>query len=276
MTSKAHTAPQPSRRRSPKAKESTSRSRWDITPPSPHKPPQRVQRQMQVEAGIWPSGKKTLQRPMRNATHTHTGKQHSRRRSPKGKKTQVAVTWTSSPPIPPKPPQRVQRQMQVEAGMCRKSRGGQNTAIADTKCDTDRKTPKTKMRNGQLSINLDSAARRLLHFLARELLENTAKTEEKRNLKVNFGRAKCQNSSFSTCQPRNRQNLRGGRRTCCQQQQQQQQQLLLHHHHHHRYHHHHQYNTTTSPTTTTTTTTATTTTTTTTTNPAVLLGLFGG
>ena len=63
---------------------------------------------------------------------------------------------------------------------------------------------------------LYSAARRLLHFL----LENTAKTDAKTKRKFNFGRAKCQNSSFSTCQQRNRTTPRGGRRTCCQQQQQ--------------------------------------------------------
>ena len=56
------------------------------------------------------------------------------------------------------------------------------------------------------------------------LLKNTANTDENRNLKINFGRGKCQNSSLSTCQPGNRHTPRGGRRTCCQQQQQQQQQ----------------------------------------------------
>ena len=43
-----HTAPQPSRRRSPKEKENTSRSRMDVItpppPPSPPKPPHRVQK----------------------------------------------------------------------------------------------------------------------------------------------------------------------------------------------------------------------------------------
>ena len=38
-------------------------------------------------------------------------------------------------------PHRLERQMQVEAGMCRKSRDGQNTAKTDAKCDTHRKTP---------------------------------------------------------------------------------------------------------------------------------------
>ena len=123
------------------------------------------------------------------------------------------------PHPPPKPPHRVERQMQVEAGMCRKSRDGQNTAKTDAKCDTHRKTPKKTMRNGELSMFLDSAARRLWHFL----LENTANTDAKTKPKFSFGRAKCQNSSFSTCQQRNRHTPRGGRRTCCQQQQQQQQ-----------------------------------------------------
>ena len=90
-------------------------------------------------------------------------------RHQKKRKTQVAVAWTSSAPrIPPKPPHRVQRQMQVEAGMCRKSRDGKNTAKTDAKCDTHRKTPKKRMRRGQLSTMLDSAARRLLHFFARK------------------------------------------------------------------------------------------------------------
>ena len=104
--------------------------------------------------------------------------------------------------------------MQVEAGMCRKSRDGQNTAKTDAKCDTHRKTPKKTMRNGELSMFLDSAARRLWHFL----LENTANTDAKTKPKFSFGRAKCQNSSFSTCQQRNRHTPRGGRCTCCQQQ----------------------------------------------------------
>ena len=63
---------------------------------------------------------------------------------------------------------------------------------------------------------LYSAARRLLHFL----LENSTKTDAETKRKFNFGRAKCQNSSFSTCQQRNRTTPRGGRRTCCQQRQQ--------------------------------------------------------
>ena len=56
--------------------------------------------------------------------------------------------------------------MQVEAGMCRKSRDGQNTAKTDAKCGIHRKTPKKTMRNGELSMFLDSAARRLWHFFA--------------------------------------------------------------------------------------------------------------
>ena len=58
--------------------------------------------------------------------------------------------------------------MQVEAGMCRKSRDGQNTANTDAKVDTDRKTPKKTMRNGQPSRFLDSAARRLWHLFAKK------------------------------------------------------------------------------------------------------------
>ena len=44
---------------------------------------------------------------------------------------------TPPPPSPPKKPlHRVERQMEVEAGMCRKSRDGHNTAKTDAKCDT--------------------------------------------------------------------------------------------------------------------------------------------
>ena len=57
-----------------------------------------------------------------------------------------------------------------------------------------------------------SAGRRVRVFFAK----NTANTDKNRNLKINFGRGKCQNSSFSTCQPGNRRTPRGGRRTCCQ------------------------------------------------------------
>ena len=114
-------------------------------------------------------GKNTA-KPMRNVTHT--GKQPGRRRSPKEKEHTSRSRMTSSPPPPPIPspkrPHRVQRQMQVEAGMCRKSRDGKNTAKTDAKCDAHRKTPKKTMRNGQLSRILDSAARRLLYFFARK------------------------------------------------------------------------------------------------------------
>ena len=55
--------------------------------------------------------------------------------------------------------------MQVEAGMCRKSKDGQNTAKTDAKGDTDRKTPKKTMRNGPPSRFLDSAGRPLRDFL---------------------------------------------------------------------------------------------------------------
>ena len=45
----------------------------------------------------------------------------------------------SPPHPPPPPPHRAERQMQVEAGMCRKSRVGKNTVKTDAKCDTHRK-----------------------------------------------------------------------------------------------------------------------------------------
>ena len=62
---------------------------------------------------------------------------------------------TPPPPHPPSPPppHRVQKQVQVEAGMCRKSRD--DTANTDAKGDTDRKTPKKTMRNGPPSRFLD-------------------------------------------------------------------------------------------------------------------------
>ena len=48
-----HTAPQPSRRRSPKEKEHKSQSHGRHPPPiPPPKPPRRVQKQVQVEAGM--------------------------------------------------------------------------------------------------------------------------------------------------------------------------------------------------------------------------------
>ena len=154
----------------------------------------------------------------------HTAPQRSRRRSPKEKENTSRSRMdviTPPPPIPPppKPPHRVQKQVQVEAGMCRKSRDGQNTANTDAKGDTDRKTPKKTMRNGPPSRFLDQCRPPCARFFAK----NTANTDKNRNLKINFGRGKCQNSSFSTCQPGNRRTPRGGRRTCCQQQQQQQQ-----------------------------------------------------
>ena len=54
--------------------------------------------------------------------------------------------------IPPHPPNRAERQMQVQAGMCRKSRVGKNTVKTDAKCDTRRKTPKKTMRNAELNM----------------------------------------------------------------------------------------------------------------------------
>ena len=127
------TAPQQSRRRSPKEKEKTSRIRMDVINPPP----------------------------------LPTAPQHSRRRS----KTQVAVAWTSSPPPPPHPPPplppqqkkvnkrkrkhkshgRHHPQMQVEAGMCGKSRDGKNTAKTDAKCDTHTHTGKHRKQRCEMT-----------------------------------------------------------------------------------------------------------------------------
>ena len=103
---------------------------------------------------------KTLQIPMRNATHTKDNNiaeegQHKKIKTP------VAVAWTSSPP-PPSPPN-PRRELKEECKSklaCAESRD----ANTDAKGDTDRKTPKKTMRNGQPSRFLDSAARRLWHF----------------------------------------------------------------------------------------------------------------
>ena len=145
---------------------------------------------------------------------TNKGRRRSTKEKENTSRSRMDVITPPPPSPPPKPPHRVERQMQVEASMCRKSRDGQNTAKTDGKCNTHRKTPKKTMRNGELSMFLDSAARRLWHFL----LENTANTDAKIKPKFSFGRAKCQNSGFSTCQQINRHTPRGGRRTCCQQQ----------------------------------------------------------
>ena len=80
------------------------------------------------------------------------------RKQQEKQKTQVAFAWTSSPPLPcPPPPHRAERQMPVEAGMCRKSRVGKNTVKTDAKCATHRKTPKTTMRNAEVNTFLHSA-----------------------------------------------------------------------------------------------------------------------
>ena len=140
------------------------------------------------------------------------------RKQQEKQKTQVAFAWTSSPPPPhPPPPHRAERQMQVEAGMCGKSRVGKNTVKTDAKCDAHRKTPNKKMRNAELNMFLHGCSR-LAHFFA----INHRKTDAKAKAKFNSGRRKCQNLSFSTCQHRNRTTPRGGRRNGCQQQQQQQ------------------------------------------------------
>ena len=54
--------------------------------------------------------------------------------------------------------------MQVQAGMCRKSKVGKNTAKNYAECDTHRKTPKKTMRHAELDMFLHGAARRLAHF----------------------------------------------------------------------------------------------------------------
>ena len=137
------------------------------------------------------------------------------------------ITPPPPPPIPPKPPHRVQRQVQVEAGMCRKverwpkhckhrcERRHRQENTEKKRCETDSRAGFWTVQPAVCGIFL---------------LKHTANTDEHRNLKINFGRGKCQDSSFSTCQPGNRHTPCGGRRTCCQQQQQQQlqqQQLLL-------------------------------------------------
>ena len=98
--------------------------------------------------------------------------------------------------------------------MCRKSRVGKNTAKTDAKCDTQENTEKNDAKwraehvFGQCSAPVAA-------FFARK--HRKYRCENK--TQVQFRVSKCQNSSFSTCQPRNRTTPRGGRRTCCQQQQ---------------------------------------------------------
>ena len=87
------------------------------------------------------------------------------------------------PPRPsPPPPHRAERQMQVEAGMCRKSSWQKYCKKPMRNAThTHRKTPTKTMRHGELSSELYSAARRLLQFFARKHRKNRCKTKRKFN-----------------------------------------------------------------------------------------------
>ena len=65
--------------------------------------------------------------------HRATGSDHGRHHPP-------------IPPSPPPPPHRAERQMQVQAGMCKKSRFGKTTVKTAAKCDTHRKQQKKQKR----------------------------------------------------------------------------------------------------------------------------------
>ena len=98
---------------------------------------------------------------------------------------------------PPPPPRHraERRQMQISAGMCKKSRVGKNTVNTDAKCDTHRgKHRKTRceMESSACFCTVQPGGWRT------SLLENTTKNDAKTKPKFNSGRAKCQNSSFST------------------------------------------------------------------------------
>ena len=55
----------------------------------------------------------------------------------------IRMDVITPPPIPPPPPpHRAERQMQVEAGVCKKSRVCKHTVKIDAKCDTHRKQQK--------------------------------------------------------------------------------------------------------------------------------------
>ena len=82
-------------------KENTSRIRMDVITPPPH-PPTPPPHQCTAPA-----------------------------REHKKEKTKGAFAWTSSPLHPSN---RAEREMQVQAGMCRKSRVGENTVKTDAKC----------------------------------------------------------------------------------------------------------------------------------------------
>ena len=89
-------------------------------------------------------------------------------------KTQAVFARTLSPPppIPPPPPHRAERQMLASRSRhdpaCAESRESAKTLQKPMRNATLRKTTKKTMRNGELSMFLDSAARRLRRFFARK------------------------------------------------------------------------------------------------------------
>ena len=102
-------------------------------------------------------------------------------REHKKEKTTGAFAWTSSPLHPPN---RAEREMQVQAGMCRKSRVGKNTVKTDAECDTHRKIPTKTMRNAEVNTFLHSAARRLGHFFAIKHRKNRCESNSKVQFRV--------------------------------------------------------------------------------------------
>ena len=82
------------------------------------------------------------------------------------------------------PPNRAEREMQVQAGLCRKSRVGENTVKTDAECDTHRKTPNKTMRNAEVNTFLHSAARRLGHFFAIKHRKNRCESKSKVQFRV--------------------------------------------------------------------------------------------
>ena len=144
------------RRRSTKQKENTSRIRMDVIPP-PSSPPlhrtttySRRRRSTKQKENTSRIRMDVITPPTPPPPHHYTAPQHSRRRwSTKEKENSSrsrmdVITPPPRPIPPPKPPHRVERQMKVEAGMCRKSRDGQNTAKTDAKCDTTGKHRKKR------------------------------------------------------------------------------------------------------------------------------------
>ena len=97
--------------------------------------------------------------------------------SPQGQQekhnTQSAFAWTSSPhPTPPDTCTELKYKWKSKVA-CAKSRESAKTPYtSDAKCDTDRKTPKKTMRNGELSIFWYSVACRLSQFFARKQRRN--------------------------------------------------------------------------------------------------------